>query len=116
MPGGRPKKKLDIEQVEKLAGIGCTDEEIAVVMGVCRATISNKKKQDKEFLDAIKKGREKMKASIRRMQMSSAVGGNVTMMIWLGKQYLDQTDKRDIKQTGERVKKILLERVDRAPE
>ena len=31
--------------------------------------------------------------SLRRQQFKSAEAGNVTMQIWLGKQYLGQTDK-----------------------
>jgi hypothetical protein len=32
------------------------------------------------------------------MQYTSAEAGNVTMQIWLGKQWLGQTDKNQIKQ------------------
>ena len=34
--------------------------------------------------------------SLRRKQMQVAMGGNVTMLIWLGKQYLGQTDKSNV--------------------
>ena len=33
------------------------------------------------------------KISLRRAQFEKAIGGNVAMMIWLGKQHLDQRDK-----------------------
>jgi hypothetical protein len=33
--------------------------------------------------------------SIRRQQYKSAEGGNVTMQIWLGKQYLNQRDRNE---------------------
>jgi len=33
--------------------------------------------------------------SIRRWQMAKAKEGNPTMLIWLGKQYLGQKDKRE---------------------
>lgn len=34
-----------------------------------------------------------MRTSLRRMQWSKAKEGNVTMMIWLGKQVLGQKDR-----------------------
>lgn len=37
--------------------------------------------------------------SLRRKQYEMAAGGNPTMLIWLGKQYLNQTDKNEIDQT-----------------
>jgi hypothetical protein len=36
------------------------------------------------------------KISLRRKQYSIAQEGNVTMLIWLGKNWLGQTDKLDI--------------------
>ena len=42
-----------------------------------------------------KKGFESGKASLRRKQYEVAMGGNCTMLVWLGKQYLGQTDKID---------------------
>ena len=38
------------------------------------------------------------KISLRRAQFEKALGGNVAMQIWLGKQHLDQRDK--IEQTS----------------
>ncbi len=36
--------------------------------------------------------------TLRRKQYEAAMGGNITMMIWLGKQILRQSDKAEIKQ------------------
>ena len=38
--------------------------------------------------------------SVRRMQYRSAEEGNATMLIWLGKQYLDQKDKQEVDNKG----------------
>jgi len=93
MARGRPRIKIDYKQVEQLAAMQCTDEEIAAVLGVERSTIKRRKKDDDEFCTAYKKGKERGKASLRRMQFKVAEGGNATMLIWLGKQYLGQSDK-----------------------
>lgn len=88
---GRPKLELDESKIEALAKIHCTLEEIAAVMGCSMDTLG------KRFSEVIKKGKEHGKASLRRMQFESATKGNVTMMIWLGKQLLGQRDIQDLK-------------------
>ena len=84
---GRPKLDIDSEQVEKLAQIQCTNVEIAAFFGCDESTIRDR------FPEQLKKGREAGKISLRRKQFQVAQGGNVSMLIWLGKQYLGQTDK-----------------------
>ena len=93
---GRKKIAIDYEKAEKLASIMCTQSEIASVLGVSLALLEH----DPEFLRIHKKGMEHGKASVRRMQFQAANGGNATMQIWLGKQYLGQRDKQDTEITG----------------
>jgi hypothetical protein len=91
MPGGRPKKEIDYDTVEKLASIMATQEEIATFLDMSVKTLQ----RDEEFSRIYKKGLEKGRMSIRRQQYKSAEGGNVTMQIWLGKQYLNQRDRNE---------------------
>lgn len=85
---GRPKKFIDLELVEKLAHIQCTHAEIASTLGVSIDTLQ----RNKDYAEVKRKGAEGGRKSLRRMQFESANRGNVTMQIWLGKQYLGQTD------------------------
>jgi hypothetical protein len=41
------------------------------------------------------------KAALRRRQFQSAMDGNPTMLIWLGKNWLGQTDKQEVAHTGD---------------
>ena len=43
----------------------------------------------------IKRGRARLRKSLRRAQIRSALSGNSTMLVWLGKQYLGQSDRPD---------------------
>ena len=87
----RPKKhNLDTEKVEQLAGFGCTNTEIASFFGCDESLI---RKSYSEFLS---KGRDKGKIRLRQLQWRAAERGNVSMMIWLGKQVLSQTDKQEV--------------------
>ena len=90
----RPKKyDIDTEQVEKLASFGCTNIEIASVFGCDESLI---RKSYSEFLI---KGREKGKVRLRQMQWKAAEAGSHTMLVWLGKQVLGQTDKQEVEVT-----------------
>ena len=88
----RPLKKVDSEAIKKLAQLHCTYEEIAEFCEVSTKTLQ------RNYVHLIKKGREMGRISLRRAQFEKALGGNVAMQIWLGKQHLDQKDK--IEQTN----------------
>lgn len=89
---GRPKVKIDYSLVEKLSTIQCTQEEIAEIVGVNVRTLQ----RDDEFCRIYKKSMEYGKSSLRRMQWKAAETGNTTMLVWLGKQYLGQSEKQDL--------------------
>jgi hypothetical protein len=78
--------KLDHDLIFKLATIHCTYAEIAEVAGTNVAIL------EKRFKNLIEKGRAEGNKSLRRAQMEKALAGDVRMLIWMGKQYLDQKD------------------------
>jgi hypothetical protein len=87
----RPKKyNVDVVEVEKLASYGCTTREIADFFGCPENVISGRYK---EFTT---KGRNSLKKRLRMLQIQAAQKGNVTMLIWLGKNYLEQSDKNEL--------------------
>ena len=92
MPGGRPKKPIDYKTVKALAGVMATMEEIASALEISVRTLQ----RDEEFCRVYKIGLDNAKLSLRRNQFKMSVR-NPTMAIWLGKQYLNQTDKQDIR-------------------
>ena len=78
------------ELAEKLGEIMCTNVEVAAVMGCSADYVGD------HFSDAIKRGRDKGKTRLRQKQFDVAMKGSYAMLIWLGKQYLGQTDKVEI--------------------
>jgi hypothetical protein len=93
---GRKRTDIDFEKAEKMAQILCTQSEISAVLGVPLSDLEH----NPEFQRIHKRGLESGRASLRRSQYLAATGGNPTMLIWLGKQYLGQRDKNDIEMSG----------------
>jgi hypothetical protein len=93
--GGRPRIKIDWHIVNSLCEIWCTGEEIAHVLGCSYKTLNRACKHEfkQGFGEYYKKGSLAGKTSLRRLQWKSAEKGSVSMLIWLGKQYLGQKDK-----------------------
>ena len=86
----RPKKyDIDTEQVEKLASFGCTNIEIGSFFG-CSPDLL-----EKSYSEYLTKGRDKGKIRLRQLQWKAAEAGSHTMLIWLGKQILNQSDKQE---------------------
>ena len=91
---GRPKIEFDLLEVEKLGSIGATYDEMASWFNTTTRTIDRRMvDEDDSFCRAYKKGFGRLKMSLRRQQIELASSGNPTMLIWLGKQLLEQRDK-----------------------
>lgn len=78
----KPKIKIDLKQVESLAANGLTDEQIASALGISRTTLSNRKRENEQFVLAIKRGKAKGIALVTNKLMESIKGGNITGMIF----------------------------------
>lgn len=95
---GRPKIQFNLEEVEKLGSIGASYEEIAGWFDCTTRTIDRRMADsDGEFSRAYKRGSTHLKRSLRRDQIEAARKGNATLLIWLGKQLLGQSDKIETK-------------------
>ena len=92
---GRPRLELseaDWGNLEKLCSILCTQEECASFLDVSVDTLSRRIQErfGMTFAEYFKKHSNAGLISLRRLQWKSAMDGNVTMQIWLGKQCLGQ--------------------------
>ena len=84
---GATKKIIPPDDIYKLSALGCDMQEMADWFGINRETLKY------NFSDYIAKGRADLKHRLRRAQIKAALDGNATLLIWLGKQYLGQTDQ-----------------------
>ena len=89
---GRPKKyDIDTDVLFKLAKYNLTNIEIADIYGCDESLLV------KNYSEFLTKGRAELKKRLRQAQYEVAVDDrNVTMLIWLGKQILGQTEKAEL--------------------
>ncbi len=92
----RKKIEVDPEQVRALARLGCTWDEIAGVLKIARTTLVVRMKE-KKFRDAYDQGVAEGDVSLRRAQYDSAMKGKTGMLVWLGKNRLNQADRVETK-------------------
>lgn len=97
-PKGAGRKPLELDQkaFESLCGIQCTQQEICDYFDIDEDTLNAwcKRTYRVNFSEVFRQKRGKGKVSLRRAQWRQAVEKeNITMLIWLGKNFLNQTDK-----------------------
>lgn len=99
---GRPRKEIDKNHFENLCGLQCTKEDICDFFGVTDKTIDAwcKRTYKDSFSVVFKQKRGNGKCSLRRYQFALAQK-NANMAIWLGKQYLGQSDTPEQQQDSE---------------
>jgi hypothetical protein len=83
---GANKKVIHPDDVYKLARLGCNLEEMADFFQVNRETLKY------NFQDYINRGKAEIRGKLRDAQIKLALQGNATMLIWLGKNLLGQSD------------------------
>jgi hypothetical protein len=99
---GRPQKlqpdEATLKTLSGLARIQCTTKEGAAVLNVSEPTFIAFLKRYKIARETWDNGREYGKSSLKRNQFKMSET-NPTMAIWLGKQYLGQSDKMSTEST-----------------
>jgi hypothetical protein len=83
---GRSQRVVPPDEVYKLATMGCPDREIAEWFGVNEDTLRY------NFKSYLTKARAHLKQRLRQAQLRTAIEGNPTMLVWLGKNMLGQSD------------------------
>lgn len=108
MRTGRPRKQIDKSQFESLCGIQCTIEEVCQFFECDEVTLNRwcKETYKMTFSQVFKTKRGVGKISLRRAQYQLALKGNSSMLIWLGKQYLDQAENPSKMETDQEIEDL----------
>ena len=91
----RPLIEIDWDQVDRMCEYHCTGEEQAGILGIDYDTLNTACKREKGCgcSDYFKQKASGGKMSLRRRQFTAAMDGNSTMLVWLGKNWLGQSDQ-----------------------
>lgn len=95
MKRGPKQTQIDWVNFDKLCAMQCTLEEISSYFDVSEDTVERCVKRDKKmkFAEYFRQKSKKGHISLRRRMYEIAQTGNVTMLIWLSKNWLGYKDK-----------------------
>lgn len=93
----RPKTDIDWKRVDELLVAQCDGVGIASILGIHPNTLYLNCEQDHKmsFSAYSQQKRGEGKELLRAKQYELALNGDKTMLVWLGKQYLNQREKVD---------------------
>ena len=91
----RPKADIDWERVDELLEADCEGTEIAAHLGLVPNTLYRRCEIDHKisFSKYLQEKKAKGNSLLKEKQFDIALDGDKTMLIWLGKQRLGQSDK-----------------------
>jgi predicted transcriptional regulator len=78
-------------EVAAFATAMVTQKELGELLGITQQAVSEML-QKPAYRDAWERARNNTRYELRKAQIEAAKGGDRTMLIWTGKQYLDQKD------------------------
>lgn len=95
---GRPKIDIDWEEVGQLLIEGCKSVDIAHQLGIRDITLYDRCEKDLgiKYTEFSQEKRSKGDNLLRSVQFRTAMEGNTTMQVWLGKNRLGQKDKEQL--------------------
>lgn len=97
----RPKKQINEDEVEKLALMQCTNEEIAAWFDVSVDTI------ERRFAVTIKRNRLKGVSSMKRQLFQLVQQGNLGAIVWWGKNFAGMRDNHDVELSAKEIKIVI---------
>lgn len=109
----KPKIEIDLAQVEAAASRGLTNEQIALALGISHQTLYTRKKENLDFLEAIKKGRAKGVLEISNKLYELAKASNLGAICFFLKCKGEFREKMDVDITQKQDKSLDLSKLSK---
>ena len=95
---GRKKIVINWARVDAALKAGANGVQCAAMLGISFDTLSRRTNEEKnaDFADYLREKREAGNEALLKAQYDGAIGGDRGLLIWLGKQRLNQSDKREV--------------------
>ena len=100
---GRKLAPIDWARANKLMEAGCTGKEVAANFGIDKQTFYRRVEQEYkiDYNTYLHLKRDKGDSMLRAKQVEVAMSGDKTMLIWLGKQKLNQREPEAVERKPE---------------
>lgn len=96
------RESISFDRLYELARCMLPLDDIATELGISRHTLNRWVGGDwPEVMTRIKEGYSRTRLDLGKTQLDMALNGNPTMLIWLGKQYLGQSERQKVETTTE---------------
>lgn len=90
---GRKKIEIDVNEVERLAGLGLTHAEICLCLGISERTLRYRKRQSADFAAAIENGRARAAQQVSNKLFERCMAGDLGAIVWYEKTRRGMSDK-----------------------
>lgn len=109
-PAGRKKTEINWEKVNTMLKAGCEGTAIAMAIGISADTLYRhvKDRYNADFGPYALLKKNEGREMLRMKQWEVAMKGDRTMLVWLGKNLLDQKDRSEIAVTQEEAKENFM--------
>lgn len=101
---GRKKIIIEWDKVNHYLTCGCLGTQVAAKIGVSADTLYDRVKEEfgVDFSEYMRQKREIGEVLVKEAQFDEAVRQrNISMLIWVGKQMLGQSEKQEVKHQGQ---------------
>lgn len=107
---GRPEADIDWNLVDKMLEADCEGTEVAARLGINPATLYRRCEREKNvnFVHYLQEKKSCGNTLLKSKQFSQAMKGDKTMLVWLGKQRLNQKEKHDHNVTGINIRPLQI--------
>lgn len=112
---GAPVKIINWEVVDAVLQYNAKLEDAAEIAKVSSETLANRIKEEHgcTFSEYRDRKMSKIKVSLARKQYDVAMSGDRTLLIWLGKQWLGQSEKSEVKQVTTNIEEFIKKETEK---
>lgn len=99
-------RELDFDVVERMAASACSIDDVMFILNVSTDSMRRAPYYAKKFKECYDRGQAQLRYMLLKAQVDKALSGDPRMLIWTGKQFLNQ--KEDYSTSGENVRTVEL--------
>jgi transcriptional regulator with XRE-family HTH domain len=108
--------KIDMNEVERAAAGGLSQEELAAQLGISLSTLHRRKRDNEDFVAAIERGRAKAHAEVSAALMGRIRDGEISAIIWYEKTRKGYSDRNVSTNDGNMTVRVIYERRGNQPD